>query len=109
MCDIYDAECPGCGAGTDMHLADYSTGRDEVEVFCHMCIPSARVDGVVWMAEGARVFVRALTGNARANWRGNHPNAMGPVAVEVFGAPRSPGDQEDVSGWMGDWEVLNGD
>ena len=103
MCDIYDAECEGCGTAIDMHLADYSTGRDEVEVFCHMCIPAGRGDGVVWMADGARVFVRALTGNAKANWQGNHPNTSPVFAVEAFGKPRRP---DDPVAYQGDWEAL---
>lgn len=81
MCDIYNAVCQGkCGEEINMHLSDYNTGRDEVEVFCHNCIPDDRSDGVLWQyrEDGTKklkkVFVRALTDNARNNADGNHPN-----------------------------------
>lgn len=86
MCDIYYADCKVCGKGIDMHLADFSTGRDEVEVFCCDCIPEARADGVLWLDDdGRKVFVRSLTGNARQNADGNHPNAGNLVLLEMFG------------------------
>ena len=85
MCDIYDAKCKECDAEIDMHLGDYNTDRDEVEVFCDKHIPQQVTDGVLWEYEGKKVFVRVLTANAKANWEGNHPNACNPKVVSEFG------------------------
>jgi hypothetical protein len=86
MCDIYGAKCQGCGRYIDMHLADFATGRDEVDVWCSYCIPDDRNAGVVWLDDdGGRIFVKSLTENARSNWDGNHPNAAWAVAIEAFG------------------------
>ena len=88
MCDIYNAVCQGkCGEEINMHLSDYNTDRNEIEVYCHNCIPDDRSDGVLWKyrEDGGKrvwkkVFVRALTDNARNNADGNHPN-MGNVSM----------------------------
>jgi hypothetical protein len=76
------AECKGgCGEKIEMHLADFNTAPDEVEVFCQNCMPTARIGGIVWnykdspKAKWQRVFVKALTENAVDNMDGNHPNA----------------------------------
>ena len=78
MCDIYMAKCPRCDVQTDMHLEDYNTGRDEVEVYCGRHLPDDMSDGVLWeyAAQGGwrKVFVRALTRNAAENMDGNCPN-----------------------------------
>jgi len=90
MCDCYTERCKGCNQEIEMHLSDYDTDRDEIEVFCKGCMPVERQDGVVWKyrdsedEEWKTVFVRALTKNAMANASGNHPNS---IDVEVVGVP----------------------
>lgn len=81
MCDIYMAKCKKCNAQIDMHLGDYNTGRDEVEVFCEKHLPDNRDYGVLWRYRENRrnrwkkVYVQALTDTADANRNGNHPNS----------------------------------
>ena len=85
MCDCYTDKCRGCGKGIEMHLSDYDTGRNEIEVYCGKCLPKDLSDGVLWKYkddmlappachEWQFVFVRALTDNAKSNADGNHPN-----------------------------------
>ena len=87
MCDIYTAKCK-CGEKIEMHLADYDTAPDEVEVFCQKCMPNKWTDGTVWKYRDSnkerwqKVFVRALTKNAMGNGGGNHPNAGYTEVVE---------------------------
>jgi len=98
MCDIYMHKCSKCDIEFDMHLADFDTGRDEVEVFCENHMPENRNDGVLWTYDddcavvngefakaGGKVFIRSLTDNAKRNWEGNHPNSITEKAIEVFG------------------------
>jgi len=75
-----------------MHLEDYSTGRDEVEVFCGSHIPekSERKDGVLWsIGQGkskTKIFIRSLTQNAKKHWKGNCYNGVGHhELMEEFG------------------------
>jgi len=86
MCDIYHAKCPACEEeseenGTDMHLSDFSTCRDEVVVFCgkHLekAIECKNRTEFAWVGDDSvqhRAVVVALTQNAMDNWDGNHPN-----------------------------------
>ena len=78
MCDCYTDCCKVCGDPIEMHLADFDTGQDEIEVYCGKHIPLNREDGLVWVYGDdkpyKRAFVRWLTDNAKANSDGNHPN-----------------------------------
>ena len=92
MCDIYGARCAkkGCSSVIDMHLEGYETGREEVKVFCGSHIPAKkeRKDGVLWRIRKGkshtRIFVVALTKNARKHWNGNCYNGED-SPVELFG------------------------
>ena len=50
MCDCYGPSCshPGCENIVEMHLGDYLTGRDEVEIYCHFHIPKDISTGVLF-------------------------------------------------------------
>jgi len=93
MCDCYVHGCKVCGKGIEMHLADFSTARDEIEVYCRKHIPARRddrKDGVVWKwrdrAHRYAIFVRALTPNAKQMWDGNMPNVYSETTpTEIFG------------------------
>lgn len=88
MCDCYIDKCKECGEEIEMHLSDFDTGRDEVEVYCEAHIPKDRSEGMIWLygdgKERNKAFVRALTYNAVAHMSGNHPNYS---FSEVFGVP----------------------
>lgn len=86
MCDCYMHPCdhPGCEDKIPMHLADFDTGSDEIQVFCERHIPAGAVvyeysDDEVAMIEDAKNWCKCaivpLTDNAKANADGNHPNA----------------------------------
>ena len=87
MCDCYSAKCyaTGCAVRIPMHLEDYSTGREEVAVYCGRHIPADTSDGRVfrWSEQTSdkrpkrmrRCFIRALTANVRSNADGNTPNS----------------------------------
>jgi hypothetical protein len=81
MCDCYTDRCRDCGAEVEMHLADFATRRDEIEVFCEAHMPADRSGGVTWRYRDSdrepwrKAFVRWLTDNARGNASGNHPNS----------------------------------
>lgn len=86
MCYIYCAECKVCNKPIEMHLGDYDTDENEIEVFCSEHIPESNI--VVWsdnkgmsthgeweIKEFSTLYgVRALTDNARKNKDKNHPN-----------------------------------
>jgi len=85
-----------------MHLEDFDTERDEVEVFCGSHIPpkSERKDGVVWSVQhgknNSKIFVRALTQNAKNHWKGNYYNGCC-KQVEVFGESISKRGKEMIN------------
>ena len=104
MCDCYTAKCNygdltsdspvgSCTARVEMHLADFDTRRNEVQVYCEEHTPEKedRKDGILWAyRDGEKqkwrhTFVRALTENARKNAEGNHPNAGITKIIEEFG------------------------
>ncbi|MBE3085375.1 MAG: hypothetical protein IMZ64_04045 [Bacteroidetes bacterium] len=92
MCDCYAPKCqgPNCNVSIDIHLRDFDTGRDEIEVYCGSHIPKNTNDGVLWrISQGkshSKIFIRALTKNAQKNWDGNHPNIAEPYQeIRVFG------------------------
>lgn len=79
MCDCYTDKCRGCGKEIEIHLSDYNTGRDEIEVYCGKCLPKDLSEGKLWRYRNRgenwqMVFVKALTENAKDNEDGNHPN-----------------------------------
>ena len=90
MCDCYSHKCnhPGCNVRIPIHLEDYETGRDEIKVFCGSHIPKNRDDGVLWTwkqgKSKTRVFIKALTDNAKNHWEGNSINDEGNY-IEIFG------------------------
>lgn len=82
MCDCYFEKCARCGKSIPMHLADFSTTRDEVRVYCGRCWRVERKQvsrpWAAWRAADrdfrGLVTVVALTDNAKSNMDGNHPN-----------------------------------
>lgn len=92
MCDIYFEKCKvrGCKTSVDLHLADFSTGRDEIVVFCgkHLKEAAKHKRGMMrteftwvekvsntWTKKGKYgIAIVPLTKNAEQNWDGNHPN-----------------------------------
>jgi hypothetical protein len=91
MCDIYCGECKICGADLPVHLGDYDTKREEVEVFCSEHLPKKDVrvftlleddvyedlpyvPAVVCHHIGWKMGIRYLTENARENKEKNYPN-----------------------------------
>jgi len=79
MCDIYFHRCEdkNCANEIEMHLEDFETDHDEIQVFCGSHIPENKTDGVLWryhphsQKSHSRMFVRCLTENARSHWEGN--------------------------------------
>ena len=71
-----------------MHLADFRTDREEIEVYCYDHIPEDLRDGILYKVNHpgdydfpeydkeyiGKMFVRALTQNAKDNWAGNDFN-----------------------------------
>jgi len=98
MCDVYYEKCAyeGCNVRISLHLADFDTGRDEIEAYCYNHIPEDTSDGVLFEVndEGCpeydepeyngKMFLRALTINAKANWTGNDYNGDCKM-IELFG------------------------
>jgi hypothetical protein len=89
MCDCYDAKChsKGCGEMLPVHLGDYNTKRDEIEVFCkqHLPIAGCRIFTITQsityggekkkvLKKGWKMGIRYLTDNAKKNAVVNHPN-----------------------------------
>ncbi len=37
MCDCYEDKCKGCGKSVRIHIGDFSTGRNNVRVWCPAC------------------------------------------------------------------------
>ena len=97
MCDIFFKRCKvrGCKTKADLHLADYSTGRDEIAMFCGRHLKDAAKhkrgnlrtefvwvgDGGIWESKGKhKIAIVPLTENAERNWSGNHPNTASDMA-----------------------------
>lgn len=88
MCDCYMAKCAGCGRGVPMHLGDFDTGRDEVDVFCCRCkgkVPFGVVKMVwsqpygpnnnqAWKIRRGHITVVSKTLNALSHALDNYPN-----------------------------------
>jgi hypothetical protein len=83
MCDCYYHPCKACGLPLPVHLRDFDTGRDEIEVYCRKHIPRGDPDVRAWDIIGrrlqrdlhtTRIGIKALTDNARHSWDGNAPN-----------------------------------
>lgn len=93
MCDCYSHKCqaPDCNVHLEMHLNDYDTDRDEIEIYCEAHLPENMDDGVLWDVQledksHTKFFVRSLTENARNNSEGNHPNIEEPYQeLSIFG------------------------
>ena len=90
VCDCYTDKCRVCGEEVEMHLSDYNTAPEEIEVYCGSHAPVDKSDGVMWVcgdrkSDMKRVFVRALTDVARDNMSGNHPNCS---FVEIWEIPK---------------------
>ena len=96
MCDCYDHKCKVCDVTIPMHLADFNTSQDEIEVFCPKHTPKDLSKGCLWYVThgkhnydeglgGKKIFIKALTANAKENCEGNHPNVGDPILVKEFG------------------------
>lgn len=93
MCDIYYAKCSDkdCKVEIYMHLEDFKTDQNEIEVFCGAHLPKKNVrvfhlrnkhDQEHVIGGYKRCGVRYLTDNARNHIEGNHPNAGGAWKIE---------------------------
>jgi len=96
MCNILIINCKICETPIEIHLGDYETSAEEIEVFCKDHIPKENV--VVWKSLAKRnrrgiqnlcdknthmkVGIRALTKNAKENKNSNHPNAYNIKIIE---------------------------
>ena len=96
MCEIYEHPCKICKTPIEIHLGNYETSPDEIEVFCKDHIP--KNDVFVWKStsKGRRrgvqdicdintylkVGIRALTDNARMNKDSNYPNTENSEIIE---------------------------
>ena len=90
MCDIQELNCKVCGNPIEIHLGDYKTSPNEIEIFCKDHIPKENV--VVWKSTSmgrqrgvqslcikntySKVGIRALTNNAKLNKDVNYPNKI---------------------------------
>jgi len=100
MCDVYFEKCayPECEIRMYLHLANFATGRDEIEVYCYKHIPEDISDGVLFEVDDfvdhefpelnpgyfGKMFLRCLTQNARENWSGNDYNGTCKT-IKIFG------------------------
>jgi len=101
MCDIYMHKCKKCKAEIDMHLVDFETGSDEIDVYCHKHIPKNVDFGVIWAygdtkKMGGKAYIRSNTKNAKEYWDGNHPNFMYIKALSVFGKSPKVKEKKEV-------------
>lgn len=92
MCDCYEHNCDHseCKNHLPIHLADFSTDREEIKVYCGSHISKHKdeiAQGVLYkVSEGNyEVLIVPLTDNARQNWQGNHPNESYFSVISVFG------------------------
>jgi hypothetical protein len=92
MCDCYNHKCKECNIKLPIHLGDFSTGSDEIEVFCKDHIPEHNVR-VFTITEnycgeenefpiGWKMGIRSLTENAIHNENMNYPNLASEYTVE---------------------------
>ena len=102
MCDCYMGECIKCGKPMPIHLADFKTARNEIEIYCDKCMPLYLDEGVLWaykdfewtfinsrildrieyfiknlFVRKKEMYIKCLTKNAKDNYRGNCPNVCG--------------------------------
>lgn len=79
MCDCYAHPCKECGKGHEVHLADFNTNRDEIDVYCAECFDRSKIfPWVLFKTEDGEVDKFAIvykTDNAWENKNGNTPNA----------------------------------
>lgn len=84
MCDCYDHQCKYCDKRLPMHLADFLTGQDEIEVVCKDCLEkesSPQHPYIVFKCKDENdykglMMVIYLTENAEIHSDGNHPNEI---------------------------------
>jgi hypothetical protein len=90
MCDIQIINCKICKTPIEIHLGNYDTFPNEIEVFCKDHLPKENV--IIWASKSqgkrrgvqklcdkntySKVGIRALTTFAKLFKSGNHPNAF---------------------------------
>lgn len=93
MCDIYSHKCndANCSTTIEMHLMDFATKRDEIEVYCGTHFPRDKkyrecgyVEEIRLGKSKTRIFIKPLTENAKKNFHGNVQNGDGKI-IEAFG------------------------
>jgi hypothetical protein len=79
-CNIVGAPCKICGKILPLHLGDYDTSPEEVEMFCQDHLPCHDIR-IFTLTEDddeypayTKFGIRSLTDNARKNKDKNHPN-----------------------------------
>lgn len=48
MCDCYTTKCEVCGAAIDVHIGDFSVGREQLRAYC----PKHHADALEELVEG---------------------------------------------------------
>ena len=89
MCDCYNHKCKYCEALLCVHLGDWETKHDEIEVFCEKHTPWSDPDVYVFLCclndkaepdmfkyrDPFIMSILPLTGNAKRHMYFNHPNS----------------------------------
>lgn len=103
MCNCYTHKCADCGKPIEMHLGDFDTEPEEIDVWCSTCTDkkweyfTGDLTTVMVRREGKDglniefVAIRALTRNAFMCQDGNRPNVGG---FEVWQSAKSWGKKK---------------
>jgi hypothetical protein len=78
MCDCYLHQCKLCPTQVGIHLGDWATGRNEIEVLCSHHYKKVRKQSkpytIFKCANGQRIAIIYLTKNAKLRRKENVPN-----------------------------------
>ena len=113
MCDIFMEECKGCTKEFNIHLGDYNTAREEIEVYCDKCCPDKDISifhvfdfnkhnavNDFWVHTKKGMFIkdkyladlnvykmgiRMKTKNAKKHRKLNHPNECYFIRFDIDG------------------------
>jgi len=91
-----------CGKGLPIHLRDWDTKRNEIDVFCSDHIPDTRVRVFTIqddrnIPDGTKIGIRYLTDNAWEQADGNYPNTGGDDTFVDIGVTQHEQDILDAS------------
>lgn len=83
MCDCYGHKCGVCGREWPIHLMDFATNREEINVYCEKHFPFTKITSPNPFSKfkikdedygNHTIIIEYLTENALDNKDGNHPN-----------------------------------